>query len=30
MPAARNERRTKRPVEIAQLRLMAKVARMYH
>ena len=31
MPAARNERRTtKRPVEIAQLRLIAKVARMYH
>src|ERR1700724_2256492 len=30
MPAARNERRIKRPVEIAQLRLIAKVARMYH
>ena len=29
MPAV-NERRTKRPVEIAQLRLIAKVARMYH
>jgi DNA-binding transcriptional regulator LsrR (DeoR family) len=30
MPAARDGRRTKRPVEIAQLRLIAKVARMYH
>ena len=30
MPAARHRSRTKRPVEIAQLRLIAKVARMYH
>src|SRR5579864_7897852 len=30
MPAARDGSRTKRPVEIAQLRLIAKVARMYH
>ena len=30
MPMARNGRKTKRPVEIAQLRLIAKVARMYH
>jgi len=30
MPAARDGSRTKRPIDIAQLRLIAKVARMYH